>query len=72
MDLHVSATRRRRGVVHTYVICLEDHITTLQAKEKLTNTDHVIIQWLLKRLETLDGQLKTHHFAVTDLVEEET
>ena len=48
-------------------------ITLLHLKpKKLTNTDRVTIQQLLKRLDTLDGKFKTHHFAVIDLVEEET
>ena len=59
-------------MVHMPVTCFKDRVTTLEAKERLTNTDHETIQQLLKRLDTQDGEFKTHHFAFVDLVEEET
>ena len=70
--MNLSVTRRRKGLVCATVTRLEDRVTTLEAKETLKNTDHVTIQQMLKRLETLDGKFKTHHFAVVDLVKEQT
>ena len=54
------------------VTCFEDRVATIEANEKLTITDRATVQRLLKRLDTLDSEFKTHHFAVVDLVEEET
>ena len=54
-------------MVCTSVTCLEDLVTKLKAKETLSNSDHATIQRLLKRLEMLDSEFKSYHFAVMDL-----
>ena len=59
-------------MVGTFLTCFENCITTFEAKEKLTNTDRATVQWLLKKLYTLDAEFKTHHFAIVDLIKEET
>ena len=59
-------------MVNTFVTRLDNHVATLEARQKLTNPDCATIHLLLKRSETLDGKFKTHHFIVVDFIDEET
>ena len=70
--MNLTATRRLRGVVNSSVTCLKDLIAIVKAEEKLSNNDFATIQQLFRRLEMLDDEFKTCHFAIVDLVEEET
>ena len=66
--IHQPQGNERVWSVH--LLC-DARITSLHLKPS-KNTDLATIQQLLKRLETLDGEYRTHHFAAVDLVEKET
>ena len=67
----LSSNRKHRGVVRASVTCLEGRIHGYEEKECLTRADHVAIQSLLTKLETLDTEFKAYHYVILDLVEEE-
>ena len=58
-------------MVHTSLMRLKDHITLLEGKEERMNSESATIQQLLTKLEKLDGEFKTYHFAIVHLVEKE-
>ena len=62
------ATRRCRDVVRPSVMVLELSIAILEAKETLTSGDCLLIERLLKKVETLDAEFKQHCWAVIDLI----
>ena len=64
----LSATRWRRGVVHTSVTHLECGLNTLEAKDTLTSSDLLIVERLFKKVDALDVECKEHHCAVIDLI----
>ena len=67
----LSSNRRHRGVVKASVTPLEGRVHGHEEKERLTCVDHVAIQSLLAKLETLDTEFKAYHYVILDLVEKE-
>lgn len=53
------------------VMCLEDLVVILEAKETLTNSDRLLVERCLKKVETLDAKFKEHHFTVIDHVRDD-
>ena len=67
----LSIARKRRGVVRASITRLDSRVADLQAKPELTAEDRLSAQQLLQRLNTLDTDFKSHHFAVVDLLDED-
>ena len=61
---------RRRGVTRTSVTCLVTKVREAEAKKDEPGVSD-IAQNLLKKLQSLDSDLKTHYSAIIDLVEKE-
>ena len=68
ISVHHLATRQRIGVVHLSVTHRKDHVAILEAKETLTNSDHLTVEHILKKLEALDAEFNDHHYTVIDHV----
>ena len=62
--------RRRRGVTRASVTRLVTKVREAEAKKAEPGISD-LAQKLLKKLESLDSDLKTHHSVITDLIEEE-
>ena len=67
----LSTARKRRGIAKASITRLEIHITELERKDVLTAEDRLATQRLLQRLDALDADFKSHHFAVVDLLDED-
>lgn len=68
----LSANRRRRGVVRASLTRLETRVKEFESKgTEISAGDRLAAQRLLQKLDTLDSDFKSHHFAVVDLVDEE-
>ncbi len=66
----ITALRRRRGAVKASITKLTSTLELLEGQE----VDQLAIgraQQLLKRLETLDADFKSHHFTILDVLEGE-
>ena len=66
----LSSNRKRRGVVRSSLTRIEGRVTELEAKAELSSGDRLTVQTLAGRLETLDSEFKTYHFAIVDLNED--
>ena len=65
----LSTQRKRRGVVKASITCLSSRLTELESMVEEPDThDHA--QRLSTKLETLDAEFKTHHFAAIDLIDD--
>ena len=62
--------RRRRGVTRASVTRLVTKVREAEARKDEPGISN-LAQKLLKKLESLDSDLKTHHSAIIDLVEKE-
>ena len=62
--------RRRRGVTLASVTRLVTKVREAKAKKDEPGISD-LAQKLLKKLESLDSDFKTHHSAIVDLVEKE-
>ena len=66
----LTAQRKRRGVVKASITRLGSRLKELESKvEEPATHDHA--QRLATRLDTLDADFKTHHFALIDLIDDE-
>ena len=65
---NLPATRWQRGLVRTSVTCLERCLNKLEAKDNLSSTDLLAVEWLFKKVEALDIEFKPQQYAVIDLV----
>ena len=66
----LSTQRKRRGVVKASITRLSSRLTALEGMVEEPDThDHA--QRLSTKLETLDAEFKTHHFAVIDLIDDD-
>ena len=66
----LTTQRKRRGVVKASITRLSSRLKELESKaEEPATHDHA--QRLATRLDTLDAEFKTHHFALIDLIDDE-
>ena len=66
----LAALKRRRGAIKASITKLTTKIGDLEGKEP-SLTIRTQAQQLSKRLESLDGDFKTRHFAVIDVIDDE-
>lgn len=66
----LAALKRRRGAIKASITKLATKIADLEGKEA-SPTILTHAQQLSKRLESLDGDFKTRHFAVIDVLDDE-
>lgn len=66
----LSNGKKRRGVVRSSITRLEGRVAELEAKGELSAGDRLSAQTLARRLESLDSDFKTYHFAIVDLVDD--
>lgn len=66
----LSNSRKGRGVVRSSLTRIETRVTELEAKGELSPGDRLTAQALAGRLERLDSDFKTYHFAIVDLVDD--
>ena len=69
--LGIHTVRRRRGILHASLTCLEEHTLRLEIKERLSKDDQMMIQRLLKKLEALNSEFKSYHFTIVELIEDD-
>ena len=69
--LGLHPARRWRGVLCASLTRLEEHASRLELKEVLSQHDQMMIQCLLKKLEVLNTEFKSYHFAIVDLIEDD-
>ena len=67
----LSTNRKRRGVVRASITRLDGCIKELEGKDEKSPGDLETAQRTLKKLEELDADFKTYHFAIVDAAEEE-
>ena len=70
-DLDTAGRRRRRGVVKASITKLIDRVRDMERLEVLTPTDRLAVKRLQQRLTNMDGEFRTYHLSVVDLLEEE-
>ena len=62
--------RRRRGVVRASITRITNRLKELEGKaDQPTTLD--IAQRTLKKLDTLEAEFKTHHYALIDLIDDD-
>ncbi len=66
----LSNNRKQRGVVRSSLTRIEGRVTELEAKAELSAGDRLAAQTIARRLETLDSEFKTYHFAIVDLIDD--
>ncbi len=64
----LSTNRKRRGVVRASLTRLDSRVTELEGKGEISAGDRLATQRLLQKLETLDADFKSYHFAIVDLI----
>ena len=69
--LDVAGRRRRRGVVKASITKLIDRVRELELKGEFTHSDRQEAERFQHRLTNLDGEFRTYHLAVVDLLEED-
>ena len=69
--LTLPARRRRRGVIRASVTRLDARVAELEKKERISPGDLTNAQRLQRKLDELDQEFRTYHFAVIDLTEED-
>ena len=66
----VAVARRQRGVSRDSLSGLEWKISLIE-KETLSSTDHIALQRLAKKIESLDEEFKNQHFILVELLDQE-
>ena len=67
----LSTLKRRRGVSHASITCLTTRVREAEAREdNLGIAD--LSKKLKEKLESLDTDFRNHHFAIIDLLKEES
>ena len=70
-ERNLVTNRKRRGVVRASITRIARRVSELEAKEELTHGDLLTVQGLLHKLNGLDTDFKSYHFAIVDAVEDE-
>ena len=65
----LSTSRRRRGVVRASLTRLDSRVAELEGKGEISAGDRLAAQRFLRKLDSLDSDFKSHHFAIVDLVD---
>ena len=68
----IVTNRKRRGVVRASITRIARRVSELEAKEELAHGDLLTVQGLLHKLNGLDTDFKSYHFAIVDAVEDES
>ena len=72
-ETEITNNRKRRSVVRASVTRLDTRVGELEGKgEALSPGDVRIAQQLRKRLSSLDADFRSYHFAIIDLVDEDS
>lgn len=68
----LSVNCKQRGVVRASLTRLKTRVKEFESKgTEISVGDRLAAQRLLQKLDTLDSDFRSHHFAVVDLVDEE-
>ena len=67
----VSVLRKRRGVVRASITRLTSRIKELESKADQPTTIDLARQ-TKDKLKSLDSEFKVHHYAVVDVIDDET
>ena len=69
--LTLPVRHTRRGVIRASVTRLDARVAELEKKERISPGDLTNAQCLQRKLDELDQEFRTYHFAVIDLTEED-
>ena len=67
----LATNRKRRGVVRASIMGIARRVSELEAKEELTLGNLLTVHVLLHKLNGLDTDFKSYHFAIVNAVEDE-
>ena len=67
----LASNKRRRGVIRASMTRLDTRIVELEDKTELSPSDVTMAQRQLLKLDQLDAEFKTYHFAIIDVVEDD-
>ena len=70
--LDLSVNRKRRGVARASITRMRARILDLETKERSSPVGLETARRLKQKLEDLDSDFKSHHYAIVDLIEEGT
>ena len=61
----------RRGVISASITRFDNHVAEVERKDTISPVDRVTAKGLLPKLNELDAEFRSYHFAVIDLIDEE-
>ena len=67
----LSTDHKRRGVISASITRLDNRVAELERKKTLLPVYCLTAKGLLPKLNELDAEFRSYHFAVIDLVDEE-
>ena len=71
-ECSLSNLHKRRGVSRNSVTRIESRLSDIESKAEKSPGDRVIAQRLLMKLDKLDADFKSYHFAIIDLLDTES